>query len=517
MQRTICTLPDEDSIFAYICHGLSKVPGISDVRHSCHGTESDDASLLRFPLQIGIASKEELQVRIADPLVFEPYEKYLQGFCSMVAVILEGHHARRLSESHQVQLEHRIQDLIRQFRTESAERRLAENSLRESERKFRLFVETAQEGICAQDPQFVITYVNDKMADILGYEVAEMMNQPFTEFMFAEDFPAHDEMIHRRMSGTSEHYERRLRHKDGTERWLIVSATPFKDVNEEYEGSIALFTDITERKRNLLALEQASVLMRNILDSTNDLVFVKDQELRMILCNNAYSRAVGSSCSELYGKTDLENGFDPADVRGDSSRGIRGFEQDEQEVLAGNTVHRHNDSAVVAGRLHIYDTMKFPLKNDRGEVIGVVSVSRDITERKKGEEELRHNRNMLAYVVESIPQAVFWKDCNSVYLGCNKVFATVAGIGRPEDIVGKTDFDLPWSQEEAEIYRTHDHEVLQGNQATRYVIEATRPAGGSPYWINTTKIPLTDAEGRVYGILGVCENFADRRSKPRTP
>ena len=56
-------------------------------------------------------------------------------------------------------------------------------------------------------------------------------------------------------------------------------------------------------------------------------------------------------------------------------------------------------------------------------------------------------------VIDNIPQFVFWKDTRSVYLGCNRNFARAAGVGEPENIVGKTDFDLAWRREEAEFFR----------------------------------------------------------------
>ena len=59
---------------------------------------------------------------------------------------------------------------------------------------------------------------------------------------------------------------------------------------------------------------------------------------------------------------------------------------------------------------------------------------------------------MLRLVMDNIPQAVFWKDRNSVYIGCNRVFAVATGLGTPESIRGKTDYDMPWSREQADFF-----------------------------------------------------------------
>jgi PAS domain S-box-containing protein len=131
--------------------------------------------------------------------------------------------------------------------------------------------------------------------------------------------------------------------------------------------------------------------------------------------------------------------------------------------------------------------------------------------RKITEEALRPGGNMLAQVVALIPQAVFWKDRNSVYLGCNEVFARAAGLVTPEEVVGKTDLDLPWPPAEAEAYRADDREVMERNRSKRHILEPLQQADGERLWIITTKVPLVDAAGDVFGVLGVYEDITERK------
>jgi PAS domain S-box-containing protein len=126
-------------------------------------------------------------------------------------------------------------------------------------------------------------------------------------------------------------------------------------------------------------------------------------------------------------------------------------------------------------------------------------------------EELRQNRNMLSHVINSIPQAIFWKDCRSVYGGCNQVFARQAGVDTPESIIGKCDFDLPWGRDMSEMHRSHDREVMEQSRARYHMQESRRQGDGTTAWFDTTKIPLTDTFGRVVGVLGVCEDITRRR------
>ena len=135
----------------------------------------------------------------------------------------------------------------------------------------------------------------------------------------------------------------------------------------------------------------------------------------------------------------------------------------------------------------------------------------DVTLRRQAEEEIHRSRSMLMHVLNSVPQAVFWKDRNSVYLGCNEVFARAAGLPEAASVVGKTDFDLPWLPPEAAAYRADDAEVVEHNQIKRHIIEPLQQADGTRLWIDTTKTPLTDEAGRVYGVLGVYDDVTERK------
>ncbi|HEX2957376.1 MAG TPA: PAS domain S-box protein [Chitinispirillaceae bacterium] len=136
---------------------------------------------------------------------------------------------------------------------------------------------------------------------------------------------------------------------------------------------------------------------------------------------------------------------------------------------------------------------------------------RNITEYKQAEEEQRQNRNMLDKILNTIPQSVFWKDCNSRYLGCNLQFAHDVGLTDPANIVGKTDFDLPWPKEDAEAYITDDRFVMDHNLLKSHIIEPLVQADGTQIWIETSKMPLTDELGNVYGTIGIYEDITERK------
>jgi PAS domain S-box-containing protein len=113
-------------------------------------------------------------------------------------------------------------------------------------------------------------------------------------------------------------------------------------------------------------------------------------------------------------------------------------------------------------------------------------------------------------ILDTIPQSVFWKDVEGRYLGCNTAFAKAAGL-TPEEVIGKTDFDLPWPRGEAEAYRADDLAVISQKQARLHILESVRQADGSRLLVDTSKVPLMDALGdSAIGVLGIYDDVTER-------
>ncbi len=140
-------------------------------------------------------------------------------------------------------------------------RKAAEKALLESEAKYRRIVDTANEGIWVIGPDAMTTFVNARMAEMLGYSREEMNGRPFTDFMFEEDLFDHLKKWENRHCGLSEHFERRLRRKDGKTMWTLASATSILDDEHRFIGSFGMFADITERKQ---AEENLRILNENL-------------------------------------------------------------------------------------------------------------------------------------------------------------------------------------------------------------------------------------------------------------
>lgn len=168
--------------------------------------------------------------------------------------------------------------------------------------------------------------------------------------------------------------------------------------------------------------------------------------------------------------------------------------------------YQRKDGTLVPVEMRIY-----LLRDAAGQPSGMWALVRDITDRKEVTAALAARERFLADLLDTVPLAIFWKDRDSVYRGCNAVFADVVGLPTPAAIVGKTDNDLPWPPEEAAAYRADDAEVIVSGEVKRHIVEPLLQADGTRQWVDTTKVPLRDAQGVVTGVLGVYLDITERK------
>ncbi|MBN1437209.1 MAG: PAS domain S-box protein [Sedimentisphaerales bacterium] len=136
--------------------------------------------------------------------------------------------------------------------------------------------------------------------------------------------------------------------------------------------------------------------------------------------------------------------------------------------------------------------------------------ARDITETKQMQEDIANSGRVLQRIIDLLTIRIFWKDKDLNYLGCNQIFADDAGMEKPEDMVGKSDFEMGW-KDQAELYRADDQNVLDsGSSRVNYEEPQTTP-DGSQIWLRTSKVPLTDLQGNVIGVLGTYEDITERK------
>jgi two-component system, OmpR family, aerobic respiration control sensor histidine kinase ArcB len=116
----------------------------------------------------------------------------------------------------------------------------------------------------------------------------------------------------------------------------------------------------------------------------------------------------------------------------------------------------------------------------------------------------------LQSIIRHIPCFIYWKDRDSVYQGCNEEFAKAAGFEKPEEVVGKTDYELVWGQTEADIYRSGDQEAFKGKVLLNFE-ETQKQADGKQTTVLASKVPFHDDDGNIIGVLGIYTDITERK------
>ena len=147
-----------------------------------------------------------------------------------------------------------------------------------------------------------------------------------------------------------------------------------------------------------------------------------------------------------------------------------------------------------------------------GTSIEVIGYRSDITESREKEFALSESRNLLKTIVDTVPAAgIFWKDKELHYLGCNPNFAKDAGVESPREIIGKVDYDLSWTKEQAELYRHDDRQVIDSGIPKLNYEESLNTPDGKTIWLQTSKIPLRNTFQEVIGVLGIYQDITEQK------
>lgn len=274
----------------------------------------------------------------------------------------------------------------------------------------------------------------------------------------------------------------------------------------EYEGeeyNVAQVRDITEQKQAKEALILKHNHLEALLNNIPYMAWLKDAESQFIAVNKPFADACGWDAKEIVGQTDY-------DVW--SSELAQEFREDDFRVLASGQRKVVEERIIKPNNIQSWiETTKTPFKNAQGNLAGTVGIAVDITDYKVTQEKLYQSQQLLQLVLDTIPQLVFWKDRNFVYLGCNQGFAAVAGLKTPNEIIGKTDHDLPWKPEETEFFLECDRRIMSSGQAEMGIVEPQLTAEGIETWIETNKSPLLDENGKVIGILGTVQDITQQK------
>jgi PAS domain S-box-containing protein len=288
----------------------------------------------------------------------------------------------------------------------------AEQALSNSEHKFRLLAEHSEDIITVNLPDGSFQYVSPSVQKVLGYLPKEVEGQQILDYIHPDD---RDKLLLASTDNDDEFrtVRYRMRKKDEDYVWLESIMKPVKE-NGEIVKTICTSRNIAQQKKSeaereqlLAEVRQSEELLRTVINSTPDWIFIKDLGHRFLLVNQAYADSMRRPVQDFVGKNDLEVGFPEEVVTGDPARGIRGFWADDKEVIStGKTKFIHEEPSVIDGKPQVMSTVKVPLRDADGYVWGVLGFVHNITESKKTEEDLRKKDQLLQAIAEATHQLI---------------------------------------------------------------------------------------------------------------
>ncbi|HTY37460.1 MAG TPA: PAS domain S-box protein [Bacteroidota bacterium] len=392
-------------------------------------------------------------------------------------------------------------------RSEVASRKEAEEKVTRSQALLTSVLDSTLDVIVAVDEEMRVTAFNEAVRLRLKRygSPAPYVGMPLMDMLPSYRIPSVMELGSKILSGEHAVLESSSPAPDGSTEYYEELYTPIKDDRGRVSGFTIFVRTITERKVAEMALATNEKRLRQIIDLVPHFIFAKDETGRFILVNRAIADAYGTTVDELTGRTDGDFNV--------SEEEVRRFRADDIAVIQAGVMKNIPEEQITdaSGKVRFLNTQKIPFTFSGTSSPAILGVSVDITERKEAEELLRQTQTMLSQVLDSIPQSVFWKDLSGVFLGCNEGFAASTLLKVPASVVGKTDYDLSPSRELAEQYRADDREVVQSGRPKVHILEEFRTSEGITRWVDTTKVPLRNSAGEIFGVLGVNEDITIRK------
>jgi PAS domain S-box-containing protein len=280
-----------------------------------------------------------------------------------------------------------------ELQQEIVERNWMEQSLRRSEEKYRLVVEFANEGILITQDNF-FRYVNPKAEKILGHSKEELTSRPFTDFIYPDDREMVMERHLKRIKGDSvpNYYSCRIVDGEGNIKWLEINSVLITWMGRP--ATLAFFSNITERKK----AEEKLRLIESAIQQAGDAVVIAmanpgRSSSRIVYVNPAFTKMTGYSAEDVTGKLSLLQG--PLTDSTQLKKLEAGTSQNKVFYL--ETVATRKD-----GTQFNMEWQITPLRDERGKVTHFVSVQRDITERKKTEEQFHAYQEQLRLLASEL-------------------------------------------------------------------------------------------------------------------
>ena len=291
-------------------------------------------------------------------------------------------------------------------------------------------------------------------------------------------------------------------HSPTEQRWFRLKVTGLAASlgDPASGGAVVMHEDISERRRAETAARQTSALLQAVVDGASDHVFVKDAQLRYLLCNRAMADFWGLPAEQMIGQ-DNSSHMLPEESRPPA--------ESDREVLESGRALTAEYTFNIDGQTRHFLASKTPYRDEFGRVIGLIGISRDITERIQVEQERERERLLLRTLIDAMPDAVYSMDKAARGVVCNPAAARAFGVASVDDLVGKTAMEV-FAPDLAACRYAEDLDVLAGHAVVRREVLGSDHRG-QPAWSQVTKLPLRDGQGEILGLVGIHRDITQEK------
>jgi PAS domain S-box-containing protein len=400
-----------------------------------------------------------------------------------------------------------------------------EEVLWEKEQWFAATLKSIGDAVITTNNEGKVTFMNRVAETLTGWKHDEALGKDIVFNTIDEDSPAsaeklaNDQLQDEIVLNIGE--DSLLIAREGTPIPVEYSGAPIKDDTGNFKGFVLVLHDITERKRAEEELRKAhDELEMRVQERTAELA--KANEDLRILEKALETLQLGVTIADMSGKimytnpTDAKmHGYLVEELIGEDVGIFAPPDRRQQMTLeqiekmkgwVRESINIRRDKSIFPVYL-----MSSLVKDTEGQPIAIVTTCEDITERKRTEEDLAGERNLLRTLIDSIPDYIYVKDPESRFLLVNKISASSRGIVSPDAFVGKTDFDfLP--HEFAEQFYADDQKVIKSGQPLINKEEQNiYPETGAIRWFSTTKVPLQNNQGEIVGLVGISRDITGHK------
>ena len=256
--------------------------------------------------------------------------------------------------------------------------------------------------------------------------------------------------------------------------------------------------NIEQRQRTEERLRTSEAFYEALVETLPQNILRKDLQGRFTFANRKSCQSIGRKQEEIIGRTDFD--LFPPELAAK-------YHRDDLRVMTTrenlDTVEAHQGPH--GERLFVH-VIKTPLYDASGNVIGVQGIFYDVTQRKRIEEELAYERDLLRALLDYIPDRIYFKDVNCRFMRCSKSMAVRLGLTDAREVVGKTDFDFHPAEQAQEYYDDEQRILLRGEPLINKLERQLDP-DGNEIWASVTKVPIYTQSGSIAGLVGLSRDI----------